>query len=178
MESKKKKDSNIKGKTPKNKIIKKYSLCFPFHINIKIISEQKKILEISDKIQNLFSKKISLFLFGLSTSLNSIQKSNKEEKLLFIFYNEKMETLYDLILFRAKFNANISIYFINEEWKKKFLDIFKLKKLLSFILIKNNLNDSIFNEIKTILESYNINNDINKIISENRIQETTIKIKK
>ena len=175
MESKiKKNNNNTKVKTSKNKIFKKYSLCFPFHINIKIIKDQNKILDAINKIEKLFSKKNSTFYFGLNSTLNVFQKSNKEEKLLFIFYNEKMESLYDLILFRAKFNSNIFIYFIDKEWQKKFLQIFKLKKLLSFILVKNSINESLFKELKTNLENYNINNDINKEISKNRIQEIII----
>ena len=175
MESKKKKNNNTKDKNTKNKIFKKYSLCFPFHINIKIINDQNKILDVINKVQNLFSKKTnSTFYFGLNSTLNIFQKPNKEEKQLFIFYDEKMESLYDLILFRAKLNSNIFIYFIDKEWQKKFLEIFKLKKLLSFILVKNSINESLFNELKTNLENYNINNDINKEISKNRIQEIII----
>ena len=172
MESKKKKNT-------KNKIFKKYSLCFPFHINIKIINDKNKILDIISKAHNLFSKKInSSFYFGLNSTLNIFQKLNKEEKLLFIFYDEKMESLYDLILFRAKFNSNIFIYFIDKEWQKKFLEIFKLKKLLSFILVKTSINESLFNELKSNLENYNINNDINTEISKNRIQEIIIETNK
>ena len=167
-------NNNTKDKKKKNKILKKYSLCFPFHINIKIIKDQKKILELINKIQNLFSNKINTFYFGLNTSLNIIQKNNNNEKLLFIFYKENMETLYDLILFRTKYNNKINIYFIDEEIQKKFLEIFKLKKLLSFILIKNNFNENIFNEIKINLESYNINKENNQELSNNRIQEIII----
>ena len=179
MESKKKKNNNTKDKNTKNKIFKKYSLCFPFHINIKIINDQNKIIDIINKVQNLFSKKNnSFFYFGLNSTLNVFQKPNKEEKLLFIFYNKDMESLYDLILFRAKFNSNLFIYFIDNEWQKKFLEIFKLKKLLSFILVKNNINESLFNELKSNLENYNINNDTNKEISKNRIQEIIVETKK
>ena len=88
-----------------------------------------------------------------------------------------MESLYDLILFKAKFNSNIYIYFIDKEWQKKFLQIFKLKKLLSFILVKNSINESLFKELKTNLENYNINNDINKEISTNIIQELILEKK-
>ena len=167
-------NNNTKDKKKKNKLLKKYSLCFPFHINIKIIKDQKKILELINKIQNLFSNKINTFYFGLNTSLNIIQKNNNNEKSLFIFYKKNMETLYDLILFRTKYNNKINIYFIDEEIQKKFLEIFKLKKLLSFVLIKNNFNENIFNEIKINLESYNINKENNQELSNNRIQEIII----
>ena len=177
MESKKKKNNNTKDKNTKNKIFKKYSLCFPFHINIKIVKEQKKIIDLIKIIENLLSNKVNSFYFGLNTSLNIIQKVNKDEKLLFVFYKENMETLYDIILFRAKYNDKISLYFIDEEIQKKFLEIFGLKKLLSFVLVKNNTNEKEFNEIKANLESYNINKENNKISPKNRIQEIIIEKK-
>ena len=176
MESKKKKNNNTKDKNTKNKIFKKYSLCFPFHINIKVIKDQKLILNFINNIQDLLSQKINSFFFGLNSSLNLIQNQKMEEKLLFIFYKNKMETLYDVILFRAN-NTNVYIYFIDEEFQKKFLEIFKLKKLLSFALIKNNLNESKFNEIKNNLDNYNLNNDKNKDFSKNNIQEIIIEAK-
>ena len=161
-------------KKKKFKSFKKYSLCFPFHINIKILKEQNHILDLINKIQNLSSIKPISFKFGLNTTLNCIQKSQKEEKLIFIFYKEKMANLFDIILFRAKFNNDISIYFIDEEWQKKFLEIFKIKKLLSFVLLKNDSNKEIFNEIKNSFKSYNINEEINRETSRNNIQEITI----
>ena len=181
MESKNKtknNDGNNKNKTKKLKEFKKYSLCFPFHINIKIIKDQKIILDLINSIQKIVSLNSNSFLFGLNTTLNLIQKTKNEETLLFIFHKEKMESLYDLILFRAKFNINTYIYFIDEEWQKKFLEIYKLKKLLSFVLLKNDLNKLIFNQIKTDLMSYNINNDNNKKISTNNIQEIIIQTNK
>ncbi len=177
----KNKNNNKTDKKKKYKNFKKYSLCFPFHIDIKIINDQKIILFLINTIQNLITQKQNnnnTFLFGLNSTLNCIQKNKKEEKLIFVFYKKQMETLYDLMLFRAKFNKNYCIYFIDEDWQKKFLDIFKLKKLLSFIYLKDNTNDNIFNDIKNKLENYNINNDSNMVISNNVIQEITIESKK
>ena len=181
MKSKNKKNNNTnKNKSDKKnkfKSFKKYSFCFPFHINIKVIKEQKLILDLISNIQNISSSNSISFLLGLNTTLNSIQKSKNEEKLIFIFYKEKMGSLYDTILFRTKYFNNICIYFIEEEWQKKFLEIFKVKKLLSFVLVKNNLNETKFNEIKNNLKSYNINNETNMEISKNNIQEITIETK-
>ena len=165
-------------KKKKFKSFKKYSFCFPFHINIKILKDQKHIIDLINKIQNLSSIKPTPFLFGLNTTLNCIQKPQKEEKLIFIFYKEKIASLYDIILFRTKFIDDLSIYFIDEEWQKKFLEIFKIKKLLSFVLLKNDSNKEIFNEIKNSFKSYNINNENNREISKNNIQELTIEEKK
>ena len=177
--NKNKKNNNANSdKKKKIKSFKKYSLCFPFHINIKILKDQNYIIDLINKIQNLSSIKPIPFFFGLNSTLNCIQKPQKEEKIIFIFYKEKMASLYDIILFRAKFINGISIYFIDEEWQKKFLEIFKIKKLLSFVFLKNDSNKEIFNEIKNSLKSYNINNENNREISKNNIQEITIEEKK
>ena len=177
--NKNKKNNNANSdKKKKFKSLKKYSLCFPFHINIKILKDQSHILDLINKIQNLSLIKPSPFLFGLNTTLNCMQKTQKEEKLIFIFYKEKMASLFDIILFRAKFFNDISIYFIDEEWQKKFLEIFKIKRLLSFVLLKNDSNKEIFNEIKNSFKSYNINDETNREISRNNIQEITIEEKK
>ena len=176
--NKKNNNNSNSDKKKKFKSFKKYSLCFPFHINIKILKDQNYIIDLINKIQNLSSIKPISFKFGLNTTLNFIQKPQKEEKLIFIFYKEKMASLFDIILFRAKFNNDISIYFIDEEWQKKFLEIFKIKKLLSFVLLKNDSNKEIFNEIKNSFKSYNLNDDINRETSRNNIQEITIEEKK
>ena len=180
MEKKNKKNNNNTNSDKKKKLkcFKKYSLCFPFHINIKILKDQSHIIDLINKIQNLSSLKTISFLFGLNSTLNCIQKPQKSEKLIFIFYKEKMATLYDIILFRAKFTNDISIYFIDEDSEKKILEIFKIKKLLSFVLLKNDSNKEIFNEIKNNFKSYNINDENNRETSKNTIQEITIEEKK
>ena len=48
---------------------------------------------------------------------------------------------------------------------------------MGFILIKNDINKETFNEIKKLFENFDLNNDINKIISKNNIQETTVEFK-
>ena len=175
-------NKNIKSnnnKKKKSKAIKRYALCFPFHIDIKIINEQKLILPLLNQklTNNIFSEKLKSLFFGLNTCLNHIQQNDDKEKIIFIFYNKKMESFYDLILLRAKYNKNVHIYFVDEIWQKNFIDKFKLKKLMGFILIKNDINKETFNEIKKLFENFDLNNDINKIISKNNIQETTVEFK-
>ena len=182
MELKKKESKNSNksnNKKKKYKTIKRYSLGFPFHIHIKIIDDNNLILNLINKIQidNKFSQKIKALYFGLNQCLNYIQKTDNNEKIIFIFYKKEMESLYDFILFRAKCNSNIHIYFINETWQKNFLEQFKLKKLLGFILITNQINEEEFNQINNLVESYDINNNKNQIISNNNIQETIIEFK-
>ena len=176
----KNKDAKINNnKKKKSKAIKRYALCFPFHIDIKIINEQKLVLSLLNQklAQNIFSEKAKSLFFGLNTCLNHIQQNDEKEKIIFIFYNKKMESLYDLVLLRAKYNKNVHVYFLNEIWQKNFIEKFKLKKLMGFILIKNDINKETFNEIKEIFENYDLNNDIKKIISKNNIQETTVEFK-
>ena len=179
MEQKNMSAKNNTNKKKKYKSVKRYALCFPFHIDIKIINEQKlfPVLLNQKLTQSNFSEKTKSLFFGLNTCLNHIQQNDEKEKMIFIFYNKKMESFYDLILFRAKCNKNIHIYFVNEIWQKNFIDKFKVKKLLGFVLIKNDINKEIFNEIRKMLESYDLNNDVNKIESKNNIQESTIEFK-
>ena len=179
MEQKNKSAKNNTNKKKKYKSVKRYALCFPFHIDIKIINEQKLILPLLNQklTQNIFSEKSKSLFFGLNTCLNHIQQNDDKEKIIFIFYNKKMESFYDLILLRAKYNKNVHIYIMDEIWQKNFIDKFKLKKLMGFILIKNDINKETFNEIKKLFENFDLNNDINKIISKNNIQETTVEFK-
>ena len=179
MEQKNKQDKNTTNKKKKNKIMKRYALGFPFHVDIKIISNENSIDNLLNKIieKENFLQKNKILFFGLNTCLNHIQRNDDKEKLVFIFYNKKMESFYDLFLFRAKYNQNIHIYFINENCQNKFIEKLKLKKLLSFVFIKNDINKEAFNELKTLFESYDLNNDKNKVISKNNIEETTIEYK-
>ena len=179
MKQKLKETKNSGNNKKKYKSMKRYALCFPFHIDIKIINDQNLILNFINQItiQNNFSEKTKTLFFGLNSCLNNIQKNDDKEKLVFVFYNKKMESLYDLILFRAKHDINIHLCFIDEIWQKNFIEKFKVKKLLSFILIKNDINKDSFNTIKNLIKNYDLNNDKNKIISKNNIQETTIEFK-
>ena len=179
MEQKSKETKNQGNKKKKYKSMKRYALCFPFHIDIKILNNQNLILNLINQItiHNNFSEKIKTLFFGLNSCLNNIQNNDDKEKLVFIFYNKKMESLYDLILFRVKNDINIHLYFIDEIWQKNFIGKFKLKKLLSFVLIKKDMNKESFNKIKNSIENYDLNNDKNKIISKNNIQETKIEFK-
>ena len=46
------------------------------------------------------------------------------------------------------------------------------------MLIKKELNKDVFNQIKNLFEDYDLNNNKNKIISNENIQETIIEFKK
>ena len=142
----------------KNKVnsFQKYSLCFPFNININVIQNEHLINNILNNLKN-WKNYNSMISFGLNSSLKILQTKNKEEKLIFLFYNKKMTNLYDIILFRSQLNENIKIYFLDNEYIEKFLEIFKIKKCLSFCVTKNNLNANNFDEIKNICSSYNCN---------------------
>ena len=178
---KKQKDTKINSnKKKKYQSIKRYSLGFPFHINIKIIMEESLITKLINlvKIDNNFLPNSQSLFFGLNSCLYNIQKNDNIERMLFIFYKKKSENLYDLILFRAQNNHNNHVYFINEDYQKNFIEKFKLRKLLSFVLIKNELNKDNFNQIKNLFVEYDLNNNKNKIISNGNILETVLEFKK
>ena len=180
MEQKHQETKKASNKKKKYQTIKRYSLGFPFHINIKIIIEQNLISSLLNLLQidKVFSQNAKSLFFGLNSSLYNIQKNDNIERMVFIFYKKQCENIYDLILYRAQTNHNNHIYFINENYQRNFIENFKLKKLLSFVLIKKELNKDVFNQIKNLFEDYDLNNNKNKIISNGNIQETIIEFKK
>ena len=52
-----------------------------------------------------------------------------------------METLYDLLLIKTKGNnKNIRILFIDEEYNKEFIELFKIKSCLDYAFKKNGIS--------------------------------------
>ena len=102
-------------------------------------------------------------------------KNNKKTlNLIFIFYKKSLETLINLILLKYKDLENNKLYFINNDEIKNFNNLFNIKKLLAFSIIKNDKNEKVIEEIKNNLSNYNaFNNEIIPIYFTN-IKETTI----
>ena len=138
---------------------------------IKMISTQKLISRNIDYIKKN-SYKVMLrnksnmehsIKFGLNSIIKYTNKIKDNNKILiFIFYKENMESLYDLLLLKNKDNKNIKIIFIDDEYNKEFVDLFKIKSCMGFLIIKIQNNEKVFNEIETNLSQYIIdtfNND-------------------
>ena len=59
-------------------------------------------------------------------------------------------------------NKNIRIAFIDEEYNKEFIDLFKIKSCLGFSIIKIQNNEKVVDEIENNLSQYYIDIDKNK----------------
>ena len=147
---------------PQKKVqyIKKSSYYFPYHIDIKIISGEKIIQYLQKRVKLIYTFNTNTkhsIKFGLNSIINFINKKKITNKTLaFIFYNENMESLYDLLLLKNKENnnRNIRIIFLDEEYLKEFIDIFKIKSCMGFLINKIQSNEKVFDEIENNLSQY------------------------
>ena len=147
--------------------IKKLSYYYPFHLEIKIISGENLIQYLLKRVKLIFTFNTNTkhsIKFGLNSIIKYTNKIKDNNKILiFIFYKEYMESLYDLILIKTKENnKNIRIIFLNEENNKEFIDIFKIKNCMGFLIIRVESNEKVFDEIEKNLSQYIINIDENK----------------
>ena len=147
--------------------IKKLSYYYPFHLEIKIISGENLIQYLLKRVKLIFTFNTNTkhsIKFGLNSIIKYTNKIKDNNKILiFIFYKENMESLYDLILIKTKENnKNIRIIFLNEENNKEFIDIFKIKNCMGFLIIRLESNEKVFDEIEKNLSQYIINIDENK----------------
>ena len=147
--------------------IKKLSYYYPFHLEIKIISGENLIQYLLKRVKLIFTFNTNTkhsIKFGLNSIIKYTNKIKDNNKILiFIFYKENMESLYDLILIKNKENnKNIKIIFLNQENNKEFIDIFKIKNCMGFLIIRLESNEKVFDEIEKNLSQYIINIDENK----------------
>ena len=147
--------------------IKKFSYYYPFHIEIKIISGENLIQYLLKRVKLIFTFNTNTkhsIKFGLNNIIKYINRPKDNNKILiFLFYKENMETLYDLLLIKNKENnKNIRIAFIDEEYNKEFIDLFKIKSCLGFSIIKIQNNEKVVDEIENNLSQYFIDIDKNK----------------
>ena len=147
--------------------IKKFSYYYPFHIEIKIISGENLIQYLLKRVKLIFTFNTNTkhsIKFGLNNIIKYINRPKDNNKILiFLFYKENMETLYDLLLIKNKENnKNIRIAFVDEEYNKEFIDLFKIKSCLGFSIIKIQNNEKVVNEIENNLSQYFIDIDKNK----------------
>ena len=147
--------------------IKKLSYYYPFHIEIKIISGENLIQYLLKRIKLIFTFNTNTkrsIKFGLNSIIKYTNKPKNNNKILiFLFFKENMETLYDLLLIKNKENnKNIRIIFIDEEYNKEFIDLFKIKSCLGFSIIKIQNNEKVVDEIENNLSQYFFDIDKNK----------------
>ena len=147
--------------------IKKLSYYYPFHIEIKIISGENLIQYLLKRVKLIFTFNTNTkrsIKFGLNSIIKYTNKPKDNNKILiFLFFKENMETLYDLLLIKNKENnKNIRIIFIDEEYNKEFIDLFKIKSCLGFSIIKIQNNEKVVDEIENNLSQYFFDIDKNK----------------
>ena len=147
--------------------IKKLSYYYPFHIEIKIISGENVIQYLLKRVKLIFTFNTNTkrsIKFGLNSIIKYTNKPKDNTKILiFLFFKENMETLYDLLLIKNKQNnKNIRIIFIDEEYNKEFIDLFKIKSCLGFSIIKIQNNEKVVDEIENNLSQYFFDIDKNK----------------
>ena len=148
-----------------------------YFIYSKIISDENNIDYILKRLKLIynFNKETRTSIkFGLNSALQIMKNNKNTLNLIFIFYKKSLETLFNLILLKYKELENNKLYFINNDEIKNFNNLFNIKKLLAFTIIKNDKNEKVIEEIKNNLSNYNIfNNELIPIYSTN-IKEITI----
>ena len=151
----------------KSQYIKKLSYYYPLHIEIKIMSGENIVQYLLKRLKLIHTFNTNTrrsIKFGLNSIIKYVNKPKENNKILiFIFYKDNMESLYDLLLIKNKENEkNIRIAFLDEEYNKEFINIFKIKSCMGFLIIKTENNEKVFNEIENNLSQYIVNNINNK----------------
>ena len=151
----------------KSQYIKKLSYYYPLHIEIKIVSGENLVQYLLKRVKLIYTFNTNTkhsIKFGLNSIVKCTNKPKENNKILiFLFYKENMETLYDLLLLKTKENnKNIRILFIDEEYNKEFIDLFKIKSCLGFSIIKIQNNEKVVDEIENNLSQYFFDIDKNK----------------
>ena len=147
--------------------IKKLSYYYPFHIEIKMITGENLIQYLLKRVKLIYTFNTNTkrsIKFGLNSIIKYTNRPKDNNKILiFLFYKENMETLYDLLLLKTKENnKNIRIIFIDEEYNKEFINLFKIKSCLGFLIVKIQNNEKVVDEIENNLSQYFININENK----------------
>ena len=150
----------------KSQYIKKLSYYYPLHIEIKIMSGENIVQYLLKRLKLIHTFNTNTrrsIKFGLNSIIKYVNKPKENNKILiFIFYTDNMESLYDLLLIKNKENEkNIRIAFLDEEYNKEFINIFKIKSCMGFLIIKTENNEKVFNEIESNISQYIVNNTNN-----------------
>ena len=158
-------------KQKKLQYLKQISNYYPFQIEIKVISGENIIEYLKKRLKLIYTFNTNTrksIKYGLNNINKYINKNNGTKQIVaFIFYKESFETLYDLMIIKNTVNKNINIYFINEDYNKDFLDIFKLKNCMGFCVIKEQYNEKVITELETNLAQYAIEKNFPKFDEKN-----------
>ena len=136
-------------KQKKLQFYKKTFCYYPYNLEIKIIVAENIIEYLKKRVNLIFtfnSQTKKSIKFGINRIIKYTNKSTNEI-IAFIFYKEDFLTLYSLLLLKCKENKKIKIYFIEPEYNKEFLELFRLKKCMGFLILKTQANEKPFNEI-------------------------------
>ena len=154
-------------KQKKLQYIKQISYYYPFHIEIKIISGENIIEYLKKRLKLIYtfnSNTKKSIKYGLNRINKYINKNNEDNQIIiFIFYKESFTLFYDLIILKNQHNKNITLFFLDEDYNKDFIDIFNLKCCMGFCIIKNQSNEKVFNEIESKISQYAIEKNFSKI---------------
>ena len=158
-------------KQKKLQYLKQISSYYPFQTEIKVISGENIIEYLKKRLKLIYTFNTNTrksIKYGLNNINKYINKNNVTKQIVaFIFYKESFEALYDLMIIKNKVNKNINIYFINEDYNKDFLDIFKLKSCMGFCVIKEQYNEKVITEIESNLAQYAIEKNFPKFDEKN-----------
>jgi hypothetical protein len=111
-------------------------------LTLEYLSKRLKIL------MGFNNKTKSSLKFGINTLLKLIQNEKSMEILIcFIFHDENLKLLIDMIILKTREKPNIKLYILDKNFKSEFVKIFKVKKLLAFTIVQNEANSQLFKEI-------------------------------
>lgn len=120
-----------------------------------------------------FNKKAkSSIKFGMNHTIKVLEKSmcsdlNSNPPLIFIFYDENLDNLYDLLVLKA---TKARIYFLDYSFLSDFLEIFKIRRLLSFSIVNNDSVNQVYSDIIDKLKPFEVNSEsLKKLFDKDKI---------
>lgn len=80
----------------------------------------------------------------------------------------------NFLILKTTNKPEVKLFLIDKLYQKDFLDVFKIKKLLSFSLTNNEFNSKVIDEILSNTKNYNCNSSSITPVYSNNIKETII----
>ena len=120
-----------------------------------------------------FNKKAKSSLkYGMNHTIKILEKSmnsniDANNPLIFIFYDENLDNLYDLLVLKA---TKARIYFLDYSFLSDFLEIFKIRRLLSFSIVNNESVNQVYNDIIDKLKPFEVTSgSLKKLFDKDKI---------